>query len=71
MSGYRLVWLLPIVGKTVVLYDINEPVIDKVNKGTVPFRENDAEEVLRRVIKNKHLIATSDPKVVAGAKIVY
>lgn len=56
--------------QTVVLYDINKPVIEKVNKGVVPFRENDAEEVLSRVIKSKHLIATNDPTVVAGAKTV-
>jgi UDP-N-acetyl-D-mannosaminuronic acid dehydrogenase len=54
----------------VVLYDINKPVIDKVNKGAVPFKENDAEEVLNRVIKNKKLVATNDPKVVADSKTV-
>lgn len=57
-------------GQNVALYDINEAVIAKVNKGVVPFKENGAEEVLGRVIKNKKLLATNDPKVVADAKTV-
>jgi len=57
-------------GQNVVLYDINEPVIAKVNKGVVPFKENGAEEVLGRVIKAKKLYATNDSKVVADSKTV-
>jgi len=57
-------------GQEVALYDINQPVIDKVNHGIVPFKENDAEEVLGRVIKSKKLLATNDPKVVADSKTV-
>jgi UDP-N-acetyl-D-mannosaminuronic acid dehydrogenase len=57
-------------GQNVVLYDINQPVIEKVNKGVVPFKENGAEEVLGRVIKNNKLLASNDPKVVADAKTV-
>lgn len=41
-------------GQNVALYDINKPVIDKVNQGVVPFKENDAEEVLARVLKEKN-----------------
>lgn len=54
----------------VALYDINEAVIAKVNDGVVPFKENDAEEVLQRVIKNKRLLATNDPTVIAKSKVV-
>jgi len=57
-------------GQNVVLYDINEPVIEKVNKGVVPFKENGAEEVLGRVLGSKKLLATNDSKVVADAKTV-
>jgi UDP-N-acetyl-D-mannosaminuronic acid dehydrogenase len=57
-------------GQNVALYDINEPVIEKVNKGVVPFKENGAEEVLGRVVKSKHLLATNDPKVVGDSKVV-
>lgn len=57
-------------GQNVALYDINEPVIAKVNQGIVPFKENGAEEVLGRVVKNKKLLATNDPKVIAQSKTV-
>jgi UDP-N-acetyl-D-mannosaminuronic acid dehydrogenase len=54
----------------VVLYDINKPVIEKVNKGIVPFKEDDAAEVLSRVLKAHKLQATDDPKVIANSKTV-
>ena len=57
-------------GQKVALYDINKPVIDKVNSSIVPFKENEAEQVLARVIKSKNLIATNDPKVIADSKTV-
>lgn len=57
-------------GKNVVLYDINETVIDKVNGGVVPFKEENAEEVLERVIKNKKLRATYDKTVIRESKVV-
>ena len=56
--------------KRVVLYDINLQSIAKVNNGVVPFREEGAKEVLSRVIKNKNLIATDDPKVISQSKTV-
>ena len=57
-------------GQSVALYDINDAVIDKVNKGIVPFKENGAEEVLTRVIKNKKLLATHDSAVIGDSKTV-
>jgi UDP-N-acetyl-D-mannosaminuronic acid dehydrogenase len=57
-------------GKNVVLYDINEPVIDKVNKGIVPFKENGAEAVLGRVTKSKKLVATNKPSVIGESEVV-
>lgn len=57
-------------GKDVVLYDINDVVIEKVNKGVVPFKENGAEEVLGRVIKDKKLYATHDVSVISESKVV-
>ena len=56
--------------QNVVLYDINQAVVGKVNKGIVPFKEDDAEGVLARVLKAKKLLATNDPKVVANSKTV-
>lgn len=57
-------------GQNVALYDINDAVIEKVNKGIVPFMENGAEEVLGRVVKNKKLLATHDTSVIGQSKTV-
>lgn len=57
-------------GKDVALYDINEVVIAKVNNGVVPFKENGAEPVLKRVLKAKKLLATNDPNVIGNSKTV-
>lgn len=57
-------------GQDVALYDINNVVIEKVNSGIVPFKENGAEEVLSRVIKSKKLLATNDVKVISRSKAV-
>jgi UDP-N-acetyl-D-mannosaminuronic acid dehydrogenase len=57
-------------GQDVALYDINDAVIEKVNKGIVPFKENGAEEVLARVIKKDRLFATHDPSVIAQSSVV-
>ncbi len=57
-------------GKQVVLYDLNKPAIDKVNKGLVPFMENNAGPVLKKVLKTKTLRATDDASVIKHAKNV-
>jgi UDP-N-acetyl-D-mannosaminuronic acid dehydrogenase len=57
-------------GQRVVLYDINKEVVNKVNDGVVPFKENNAQPVLARVTKNKKLQATNDPKVIAKSDAV-
>ncbi len=57
-------------GKKVALYDINEVTIAKVNRAELPFLENNAEPLLARVVKDKSLIATNDPEVIANSKVV-
>jgi UDP-N-acetyl-D-mannosaminuronic acid dehydrogenase len=57
-------------GQNVVLYDINEVTIAKVNNGVVPFKENGAEPVLKRVLKKGKLQATNDPDVIGNSKTV-
>lgn len=57
-------------GKQVALYDINEKSIDLVNKAVMPFKENDADAVLKRVVKAKRLVASNDAKVIAKSKTV-
>lgn len=57
-------------GQRVVLYDINKVAIDKVNNAELPFMENGAEPVIKRVVKNKKLLATDNPKVIKDSKAV-
>jgi len=57
-------------GKKVVLYDINEKNIATVNAGKMPFMENNADELLKKVIKNGSLKATNDVAVIGQTKTV-
>src|ERR1017187_6915307 len=57
-------------GKNVALYDINESVIKLVNNGIVPFKEEGAEAVLKRVLKRNKLKATNNAEVIADADVV-
>lgn len=57
-------------GKNVVLYDINQKAIKKVNAGGLPFKENGGESVLKRVLKAKRLQATSKTEVIGESKVV-
>lgn len=56
-------------GKKVLLYDINERVIEQVRRGEMPFIEYDAEPILKKVI-GKTLTLSSDMRDVAKAKYV-
>jgi len=56
-------------GKKVVLYDINEEAIDTVSQGKMPFMENGAEEVLKRVLE-KNLFVSSHRRVVSDSYFV-
>ncbi len=57
-------------GQNVALYDINEVTIAKVNNGVVPFKENGADPVLKRVLKKKKMVATNDKAVIGNSKVV-
>jgi UDP-N-acetyl-D-mannosaminuronic acid dehydrogenase len=57
-------------GKRVVLYDINKESISKVNSGIMPFKENNAYGLLKSVIANKNLVATSDIKVIKNSLVI-
>jgi UDP-N-acetyl-D-mannosaminuronic acid dehydrogenase len=56
-------------GKQVLLYDINEPVMDRIRAGEMPFIEYDAEPILKRVV-GKNLTLSSDAREIAKAKHV-
>jgi UDP-N-acetyl-D-mannosaminuronic acid dehydrogenase len=55
-------------GQRVVLYDINQRAVDKVNNKVMPFLEEGAPEVLAHVIEAGQLIATTDAAVVAQSE---
>lgn len=57
-------------GSRTVIYDVSERAVATVNGGSVPFSEPGAEPVLRRVLENGMLTATTDPASVSTAKNV-
>lgn len=57
-------------GKDVALYDINEASIRKVNNGHMPFQENGAERVIKRVVANDKLFATNDAQIIGKSDTV-
>lgn len=57
-------------GKQVVLYDINQKGVDTVNGGQVPFMEEGAGPVLKKLVKDKKLRATVDSSVIKSSRAV-
>ncbi|MFH1283738.1 MAG: nucleotide sugar dehydrogenase [bacterium] len=52
-----------------IIYDINQKALDAIDKGIMPFRENGAEQVLKRTI-NKTLFTSNDIKSVHSSEFV-
>ena len=57
-------------GKRVALYDINEKSIASVNASKMPFKENHADPILKKVVKKGLLKATNDVEAIHNAKAV-
>lgn len=57
-------------GKQIALYDLDKASVDKVNKAEMPFMEEGAEPILKKVVKNGKLQAITDPKVIADSQAV-
>ena len=57
-------------GKRVALYDINQQSIDKVNAGIMPFKENGAEELLKKVTESNQLVAMADNNAIKNSKTI-
>ena len=57
-------------GASVCLYDLSERSVKLVNDGEMPFEERGAAPVLKRVVAERRLRATSDPAVVGSAENV-
>ena len=56
-------------GKRVIIYDINEKAIEDINSGKMPFLEENAEPILRKVI-GKKLFTTNSPEAIISSKFV-
>ncbi len=56
--------------KSVLVYDINQNVLDIIAKGIVPFMEAGAGPMLKSALKHKRLHLTTDPSLIKDAKVV-
>lgn len=57
-------------GLEVVAYDLNDAVVDSVNRALMPFMEPRGPELLQKVLSAGVFRASSDPAVVADADVV-
>lgn len=57
-------------GKKVALYDINKASIEKVNQAKMPFKENNADKLLKKVVASGNLIATDSTEVIKKSAAV-
>jgi UDP-N-acetyl-D-mannosaminuronic acid dehydrogenase len=68
--GLPLGLALARTGATVTLFDVNAEAVDQVRAGQMPFHENGADELLRTVLADGTLDATTDPSSVSSAEHV-
>ena len=57
-------------GKKVIVYDISTESVNIVRQGTMPFHEEGADEVLKKVLADGTLKLSDSPKVISDSKIV-
>ena len=57
-------------GARVGIYDVSTSSVEMVNAGVLPFAEPGADEVLRRVVADGLLEASTDPAIVGSAEHV-
>ena len=68
--GLPLSLVLADVGYKVTALDISIDTVEIINSGVVPFTEDGASDLLKRLLNEKKFIATSDPKCLLTADIV-
>lgn len=68
--GLPLSLALASKGKSVVAFDLNLDSVSLVNQGTMPFFEEGAEQVLKKVLANKNFCASINPADIAQADVV-
>jgi UDP-N-acetyl-D-mannosaminuronic acid dehydrogenase len=69
-AGLPLAIVLADRGASVVIYDVSDAAVKRVNDAELPFDEPGAAPVLRRSLANGRLRATTDPSAVASAQNV-
>jgi UDP-N-acetyl-D-mannosaminuronic acid dehydrogenase len=57
-------------GSRVIIFDLSQKAVDRINAGEMPFIEPDADVMLARVLEKGMLEASTDPAVVATAENV-
>ena len=57
-------------GLRVALFDTNQAAVDTVNRGTLPFDEDGAQEPLTQMRAASQLVATTSVEVITGAEFV-
>lgn len=58
------------VGLKVTLLDLNKEVLKKINSGIFPFKEDNGEENLKKVLASGTLKTSSDPSVISDCKTI-
>ena len=57
-------------GQSVVIHDVSDVAVKRVNEAELPFGEDGAGPALQRVVAQGHLRASTDPSIVASAENV-
>lgn len=68
--GLPLAISLADAGKTVCALDINRDLMAKINLGKMPFIEYGADEILKKVLKDKRLSLSVDARVISLSRAV-
>ncbi len=68
--GLPLALVFAARGLSVLIHDLNEDALKKIEAGVMPFFEAGAEEVLRKALDQKLLSTTSNPGDIAGVSTV-
>jgi len=68
--GLPLGLVLAQKGHQVWAYDVASAAVETINRGNLPFKELDAESLLREVLGSKSFIATDSPDCIKSADVV-
>lgn len=58
------------IGLQVVLLDINEEVLKKINSGVFPFKEENGDEQLHKALQSGKLTTSTDPSIIADCESI-